>query len=128
MKKKTGNLFGGEEEIDFFDQAARTIAKQIARPRSLDEYEDYISQEPYDIGKMSALTWWTQEAQKSRWPRLSFMAIDVLSMPAMSDEAERVFSGARRTITWDRAQMAPDMIEYRECLKNWKKSGILDVY
>ena len=54
------------------------------------------------------------------------MALDILSIPAMSDEAERVFSGARRTITWDKAQMEPNTIEMRECLKHWKKSKILN--
>ena len=61
-----------------------------------------------------------------RYPRLSLMAFDILSVPAMSDEPERVFSGARRTITWDKAQMEPDTIEMRECLKHWKKSKILN--
>ncbi len=32
------------------------------------------------------------------------MAIDILLIPPMSDEPERVFSGARRTVTWDRGQ------------------------
>ena len=54
------------------------------------------------------------------------MAIDIFSIPAMSDEPERVFSGARRTITWDRAQLAPETIEKTECLKHWKRSGILN--
>ena len=61
-----------------------------------------------------------------RYPRLSLMAFDILSVPAMSDEPERVFSGARRTITWDKAQMEPNTIEMRECLKHWKKSKILN--
>lgn len=30
---------------------------------------------------------------------LSLMALDILSVPAMSDEPERVFLGARRTIS-----------------------------
>jgi hypothetical protein len=41
------------------------------------------------------------------------MAIDILSIPAMSDEPERVFSGARRTISWERAQLSA------EKLKEW---------
>jgi hAT family dimerisation domain. len=53
------------------------------------------------------------------------MALDVLSIPAMSDEPERVFSGARRTISWDRAQMSAETLENVECLKHWKRSGIL---
>jgi hypothetical protein len=54
------------------------------------------------------------------------MAIDILSIPAMSAEPERVFSGARRTVSWERAQMDPETLEMTECLKHWKKSGILD--
>ena len=56
------------------------------------------------------------------------MAIDILSIPPMSDEPERVFSGGRRTIQWDRGQLEPETIEWRECLKQWKKSKILDVF
>jgi hypothetical protein len=56
------------------------------------------------------------------------MAIDILSIPPMSDELERVFSGARRTVTWDRGQLEAETIEMRECLKHWKRSGILDTF
>jgi hypothetical protein len=56
------------------------------------------------------------------------MAIDILSIPPMSDELERVFSGARRTVSWDRGQMEAETIEIRECLKHWKRSGILETF
>ena len=52
------------------------------------------------------------------------MAIDILSIPAMSDEPERVFSGARRTISWERARLGAETIEKLECLKHWHQSGI----
>ena len=52
------------------------------------------------------------------------MAIDIFSIPAMSDNPERVFSGARRTISWERARLGAVMIEKLECLKNWIKAGI----
>jgi hypothetical protein len=56
------------------------------------------------------------------------MAINILSIPPMSDEPERVFSGARHTISWDRGKMKVETIEIRECLKHWKRSGILDTF
>jgi hAT family C-terminal dimerisation region len=102
---------------------ARDLGQYI-RPQSHDEYEDYIAGDPYDIGKMYALQWWCQETQRKRWPKLSLMAIDILSIPAMSDEPERVFSGARRTISWERASLTPEMAEKVECLKHWKRSKI----
>ena len=42
----------------------------------------------------------------------------------MSVEAERVFSGGRRTIIWDRMKLGSTNIEYMECLKSWLRSHI----
>jgi hypothetical protein len=39
------------------------------------------------------------------------MAINILSIPPMSDEPERVFSGGRRMVSWDRGQMEAETIE-----------------
>jgi hypothetical protein len=48
---------------------------------------------------MSPLKWWQLEMQQKRWPRLFFLVLEVLSMPAMSAEPERIFSGGRRTMS-----------------------------
>jgi hypothetical protein len=109
------------EGLDRFGRAVSDLRKFI-RPASQDEYEDYNSELPYEI-RTTALTWWCQDRQRERWPRLSYMAIDILSIPAMSDEPERVFSGARRTISWDRAQLSAGNIERIECLKSWLRPG-----
>ncbi len=73
---------------------------------------------------MQAVTWWCQEVQLVRWPRLSYMAIDILSTPAMCDEPERAFSGARRTVSYVGAQLEAHILEKVECLRHWKRSGI----
>ena len=54
------------------------------------------------------------------------MALDILSIPAISDKPERVFSGAHYTISWERMSLSEDTIEAIECLKHWKRSGILN--
>ena len=110
------------QDLDDFDRIAQDLGK-FARPASQDEYEDYNTEIPHEIST-TALTWWCQDRQRKRWPRLSYMAIDILSVPAMSDEPERVFSGARRTISWERAQLSAVNIERVECLKNWQQTGI----
>jgi hAT family C-terminal dimerisation region len=53
------------------------------------------------------------------------MAIEVLSVPAMSDDPERVFSCTRRTISWDRARLSAETIEKLECLSNWVKNDLI---
>ena len=81
-----------------FDQIAQDLGK-YTQPASQDEFQDYCTKKSYDIEKMTALEWWCQDQQRRRWLRLSYMALDILSIPAMSDEPERVFSGARCTIS-----------------------------
>ena len=115
------------KELDSFSRIALALEVQ-ARLASQDEYEDYNMVESYDPGTKGALAWWYQDTQRQCWPRLSLIAIDILSIPAMSDEPERVFSGARRTVSWDKGQMMPETMEWRECLKHWKRSGILDTF
>jgi len=99
---------------------------KYTRPTSQDEYEDYCSREPYNP-KVTAIQWWAEEQQQERWPRLSAFAFDILSIPAMSDEPERVFSGGRRTVSWERMKLGREMLEKTECLKSWYRSDILKV-
>ena len=47
------------------------------------------------------------------------MAFDMLSIPAMSAECERVFSSAKLLITDRRGRLKEDIIEASECLKSW---------
>ena len=81
------NKVSEDQELDVFDQIAQKLGR-YAQPASQNEYQDYIQGEPYDIGKMPALRWWCQDFQRKCWPKLSYMAIDILSIPAMSDEPE----------------------------------------
>jgi len=106
------------QDLNEFDKIAEDLDSMMFRPKSQDEYEDFISETPYKIST-TALQWWSQEQQRKRWPRLSLMAIEILSIPAMSDEPERVFSGGRRTVSWERMQIDPETLEKTECLKNW---------
>jgi hypothetical protein len=49
------------------------------------------------------------------------MALDILSIPAMSADPERLFSGAKITISDRRTSLGIYTIEALECLKSWLK-------
>jgi hypothetical protein len=51
------------------------------------------------------------------------MALDILSIPAMSAEPERLFSGAALTITERRNRLGVESVEALECLKSWYRGG-----
>ena len=65
------------------------------------------------------ISWWMDTAQRIRFPVLSTMALDIFSIPAMSFEAEHVFSGTKHTISDERASLHMTTIEALECLKSW---------
>ncbi len=85
-----------------FDLIARELDLTSSRScnSSHDDFMDFVSRSPTPLPpNTTALEWWLREEQQHAYPRLSKMAIDILSIPAMSAEPERIFSGSRRTIS-----------------------------
>jgi hypothetical protein len=59
------------------------------------------------------------------YPNLLIMALDLLSIPAMSVELERLFSRAKVTIIDRRNKLGIQMIQAIESLKSWLGSRVL---
>ncbi|XP_066582005.1 uncharacterized protein [Prorops nasuta] len=88
-----------DEDIIDFDKlySAPSTSKSFTSPTS--ELEEYL-QEPRASSDVDVLTWWKQNHTK--FPILSKMARDFLTIPATSVPAERLFSKAsltRKTLT-----------------------------
>ncbi|OWT42471.1 restless-like transposase [Pochonia chlamydosporia 170] len=116
-----------EPEIEEDLSAYEAYKKRIYQKSSChDEFSRFIEGPTLPIGDSSALSWWLEPTQQTSYPSLYHLAINIFSIPAMSAEAERVFSGARRTVSWDRGRLSAQIVEYTECLKHWIKSGLLD--
>lgn len=67
--------------------------------------------------------WWQETTQQKVYPNLSNMALDLLSIPAMSAEVERLFSSCKITITDRRNRIGIDAVEAIECLKSWLREN-----
>lgn len=116
------------EELSAFHKARRQYILKQTRPQSQDEFDNYINESPIPLdSRTKALQWWNQPLQYTRYPRLSQLAIEVLSIPGMSDKPERVFSGSRRRVPWDRTKTTPQILEASECSKDWADNRILDI-
>ena len=107
-------------EFDLMTKNLNVISKSTSEQ---DEYEIYISQNSIQIND-STLDWWLHDEQQESWPQLSQITIDILSISVMSAEPEQMFSGAQRTISWDRMQLEQEIIEKIECLKSWMHQNI----
>jgi hypothetical protein len=82
----------------------------------VDEYKKYLEIPAKQCDK--PLMWWKE--RQTEWPSLAAMAFDVLSIPLMSAECERVFSAAGYLITGRRNHMKEDIIEATTCLRAWQ--------
>src|ERR1700709_1148556 len=72
-------------------------------------------------GDKGACSWWLEERQQRLYPNLSKIALDILTIPAMSAAPERLFSSAMITISDRRNRLHSDTTEAIECLKSWTK-------
>lgn len=86
-----------------------------------EEFDHFIGQTPIPIPNQTALQWWLDPHRQTVYPALARMAGAIFSIPPMSAGPERVFSGARRTVSWERVQLGASMVEMTECIKSWTR-------
>lgn len=64
------------------------------------------------------LVWW--RSQESKYPVLSVMARDILTVPVSTVASEAAFSAGGRVISEKRGSLKPDTVEALICLKDWQ--------
>ncbi|EFZ04526.1 Ribonuclease H-like protein [Metarhizium robertsii ARSEF 23] len=92
----------------------------------LDEYERYCrtwKRADPQLYRENPYLWW--KAREKEYPRLSRMASDFLSIPAMSAQTEREFSSCGRMVGVLRTRLDRWGIAMSQCIRSWKKEGII---
>ena len=69
------------------------------------------------------LSWWTDLAQRDRFPRLSKLAWDLLTIPVMSAEIERIFSECALALGDQRHRLISETLEEQMLLKSWLRNA-----
>lgn len=85
-------------EMSLYERIRQSMSV-LDEPGDEDELEKPINSPPRQVMAKTPLEWWCLEEQRMEYPRLHQMAIDILSVPTMSDDPERVFFCVRRTIS-----------------------------
>jgi hypothetical protein len=129
----TNSCFKRPKEPDLLDDFMRIGPKVASRSSSLkDEWDRYcLSQlideypEPKDPKeeKKGPLYYWGLHAQE--FPRLAQLARDILSIPGMSAEVERLFSSAKLMLPDNRSALHEEGIEAGECIRSWMLNELL---
>ena len=84
------------------------------------ELDDYLCEPCIDCLRDDSLQWWHKRGS-NKYPRLSVLAKEFLSICASSSPSERLFSTGRGIFTFRRGRLAPDTISALMTLKSWSR-------
>jgi len=112
-------------KLDLFTRESLQKVSAIPSEKS-DQLEDYLAR-PVELGEVELIKYWMREDIRARWPQLSKMAIDILSVVPMSDAPERAFSEAKILITDRRNRLKSEIIEAHECCSSWDRAGVIKI-
>jgi hypothetical protein len=104
------------DDFDVFFNPPNFYTAQAVPP--IDEYKEYLKTPAAYCEK--PLRWW--QSHQKEWPNLYRMAMDMLSIPLMSAECERVFSAAGYLINGRRNHLKEDIIEATNRLRSWSEN------
>jgi len=87
---------------------------------AIDHYNEFISTDVIrlnDDEEFDLIQYWNERYHSQT--DLARMALDILAVPPMSDDCERLFSSAKLLLTDRRSRLQMDIIEASECLRAW---------
>jgi hypothetical protein len=86
------------------------------------ELDEYLKLRP-DRDIEDPIQWWVD--RKKTFPRLSRLALDLLAVPAMSDDCERQFSLAKLSVSSQRARLLPQTLQFLQLIRSWLRHGAI---
>ncbi|KAK8013477.1 hypothetical protein PG991_009070 [Apiospora marii] len=109
---------------DEFIQSTQRIENPL--PAEIgDEWDAWMAElpDPDDRYVTDPIVYWF--IRRFKYPRLSQMALDTLTIPAMSAECERLFSAAGRLLNSTRSSLEIVIVSMCMALRPWLRAGIL---
>lgn len=101
-----------------FSEWKHALYEKVPTSQHMDEYTRYCEALPHHDFE-DVRDWWLAPEQQAIYPNLSKMALNLLSIPAMSAAPERLFSSCKITVTDRRNKLSVKVIEALECLRSW---------
>jgi len=105
-----------------------TISSRPSSTQTVDELDRWLLsvEGRYLSPKADPIKYWVD--RRFEYPRLAKMAFDVLNVPPMAAECERVFSAAGCMVTTRRTRLGTDVITAAQTIRSWAKAGLMDDY
>lgn len=110
--------------FDPFDHNdSRKQPQQQNRRISGDEYESWCANDGEHVETRDPVAYWHE--RRHRYPRLSRMALDFLTVQAMSAECERLFSASGRMVSPHRTVLDAEIVSMCQVLRSWYRAGLI---
>src|SRR6266567_6667749 len=94
------------------------------RAHASDEYKAWkalpLLPDNYLLANDPILYWWQERTTR---PKLAQMALNILTIPAISDDCERAFSKASDLLEPRRLKLRPDIVAALQCNRSYLKMG-----
>ncbi|KAL4618395.1 hypothetical protein ACB092_06G006700 [Castanea dentata] len=115
------SFLGDQEEQNAYHMVKRR-REQASSVTSggLSEFQFYLNQPLLEIdeeGSFDLLDWW--KTNQSKYPILSIMAREILSVPVSTVASKASFSVGGRAVSDKRCGLSPKTVEALVCLKDW---------
>ena len=85
--------------------------------------EEYFREPCIDCLGADSLQWW-RKIGSNKYPRISVLAKEFLSICTSSSPSKRLFSTGRGIITFRRGRLVPDTISALMTLKSWTHEDV----
>ncbi|GLU04058.1 hypothetical protein SLE2022_212250 [Rubroshorea leprosula] len=122
MEESQGGNLPADNGLTDFDAYIMETTSQHSKSE-LDQYleESLLPRVPdFDV-----LGWWKQN--KLKYPTLSKMARDILSIPVSAAAPDSVFDMVNKQLDQYRSSLRPETVEALVCAKDWLQCGSADV-
>ena len=115
-------------KVNNFERFLNSNTSSPASPtdhfNGLDEYDIWMAAIDEDDQYVEdPIAYW--HSQRRRYPRLSQMALDLVTIQAMSAECERLFSAAGNLLDHSRSSLDIKLVGMCMALRSWLRAGIL---
>lgn len=127
------NIPGSQDTRDS-QQSAKKRRGRNSKPMPMrceeeqDELGVYLTEPPVAIQHYAKdpVAWW-QDIGAKRFPRLSYMATDYLTIPSAQAATERQFNSVGAMISPRRSRLDRSLVAMAQCLRSWNQTGAYEV-
>lgn len=109
-----------------FDNMYGNLDNPEEKKEAKDEFLQYLDEQRPNLEDDQILGWW--KLNKQKYPQLSKMAVDYLSIPATSASVERLFSAGKNMVTDKRNRLSISSMQAVMSLKSWWNSVFEERY